>query len=282
MFSTGFAFLKNVTASGGGYDPDAEAYFTQVLAVGGSLTIPEKDAVNQLTLDFKAAGIYSKFDIFLPILGNTAASSKINLVEPSNATYDWDYVGTPVFSATGIKGNGTDAAVRSLWKVDDLVKSQPGDAHWSSYQKYYSSSTGNLNGGFDIGGTFFIHGMGNGQNTGFGSTSVNGIYCGLIYSGGQAAMDGFMYIEAETSSLAKSYLQNSIMQTDTTAQSQLSANCGQALLACYFNGETNNIYPYFNPNEARSFSVGSYLDSAERTAYYNAITTYQTTLGRNV
>jgi hypothetical protein len=281
MFHPGFIFADYYVDSGG-LDPDAQAYINQVISVGGSLSATEISAVNQLTLDLKSAGIWNSFDIFLPVLGSTAASCKINLIEPSNATYDWDYLGTPTFSATGVKGNGTDAAVRALWKMNDLVKSQVGNAHWSSYQKYYSSSTGNLNGVFDVGATFFIHGVGFGQNTGFGGGN-NGIYSGQIQGGSANQYDGFLYGEAENSSSEKIYIQNSLYLTANTAQSALGANAGHALLAIYFHGyNADNVYDLRSPNELRSFSIGSYLDTAQRNAYYTAIQAFQTTLGRQV
>ena len=280
MFNPGFIFADYYVPSGG-IDPDAQAYINAVNTAGGSLTATETNALITLVSDLKAANIWDKFDIFLPVLGSTAASCKINLIEPSNATYDWDYLGTPTFSATGIKGNGTDAAVRALWKMNDLVKSQVGNAHWSSYQKYYSSSTGNLNGVFDIGGTFFVHGVGHGQNTAFGAGN-NGIYSGQITGGNANQYDGFLYADAENSSSEKIYIQNSLFLTANTAQSALSANAGHALLGIYFHGVTDNVYSLRSPNEVRSFSIGSYLDTAQRNAYYTAIQTFQTTLGRQV
>jgi hypothetical protein len=283
MFSTGFAFLKNVTASGGGYDPDAEAYFTQVLAVGGSLTTPEKNAVNQLVLDFKAAGIYNKFDIFLPVLGNTAASSKINLVEPSNATYDWDYLGTPTFSSTGILGNGTDAVVRSIWKINNLVKSQIGDSHWAVYQKYNFNANGfYVNGTLDTDAGYIKFGLGVWDAL---SGMYGGIYQDQFSFGGLTGADaqGLVYMEAENSSLASYYIANSLITSNTNTQSAFSANAGNALLGLYWPGfNANNIYSEYSTNEIRSFSVGSYLSSGQRTAYYNAVQTYQTALGRQV
>ena len=130
MFSTGFAFLQNSPAAGGGYDPDAEAYMDEVLAVGGSLSIPEKNAVNQLTLDLKAAGIWNKLDIFLPVLGIDPEAMVLNLVAPTDSTWTWTYWGTPTLSSTGILGNGTDAAVLSNWYLnEDLVLSQVNDLH---------------------------------------------------------------------------------------------------------------------------------------------------------
>ena len=278
MFSTGFAFLKNVTASGGGYDPDAEAYFTQVLAVGGSLTIPEKNAVNQLTLDFKTAGIYNKFDIFLPVLGSTSASCKINLVEPSNATYDWDYLGTPVFSSTGVLGNGTDAVMRSIWKMVALVKADFGDVHWASYQKYNAGSAYHFNGVLDINSNYQKCGLGTFYYPGYGG-AFNDDFAGSNYS--DPDFNGLLYIDNNGTNV-KSYINNSFDTLSAVSSvGYWDANAGNSLLGLYWAGQTNNNFE-FSSNEVRSFSIGSYLNGTERTDYYNAVQTFQTSLGRNV
>jgi|GEM_PF-5854784 len=276
MFSTPITFLK-FTPSGGGNDPDAQAYIDAVIAAGGTLSGTEESAVNQLTLDFKAAGIYTKFDIFLPILGNTAASSKINLVEPSNATYDWDYVGTPVFSATGVLGNGTDAAMRSIWKMVDLVKADFGDAHWASYQKYNSGSAYHFNGVLDTAGEYNKCGLGTFYYPGYGG-AFNNDFAGSTFT--DPDFNGLLYIDNNATNV-KSYINNSFDVSSGAAGTYWNANAGNALLGLYWHSQPNHIYEY-STNEVRSFSVGSYLNATERTDYYNAITTYQTTLGRNV
>jgi hypothetical protein len=288
MFSTGFAFLKNAAAAGPGYDPDAEAYFTEVLAVGGSLTIPEKDAVNQLVLDFKTAGIYNKFDIFLPVLGTDPEAMVLNLVAPTDTTWTWTYWGTPTLSSTGILGNGTDAALLSNWTLaEDLVLSQLNDSHWSCYIKYNGAGTGNyLNGALDTDGFGGYTKAGYGT---FGGAAYGGLYTDQYAFGagpGDSDFNGFVYGEnyatlANPTGVVELFINNS--GYGLAAPSPIRAfapNIKIAMLALAWTSQVNGLYQDFSTSEIRSWSMGSYLTPTERTAYYNAIVTYQTALGR--
>lgn len=288
MFSTGFAFLKNVSAGGGGYDPDAEAYFTEVLAVGGSLTIPEKDAVNQLVLDLKIGGIWNKLDVFLPVLGTDPEAMVLNLVAPTDTTWTWTYWGTPTLSSTGIKGNGTDAAVLSNWKLnEDLVLSQVNDSHWSCYIKYYGAGTGNyLNGVIDTTGELGYTKGGYGT---FGGSAYGGLYGDQYgFSGGPGDSDfnGFIYGENYSditypTGVMQLFINNTGYGLATPSPIRpFAANQKIAMLALAWDSQPNGLYQDFSTSEIRSWSMGAYLSPAQKTAYYNAVVAYQTALGR--
>lgn len=287
MFSTGFAFLQNSPAAGGGYDPDAEAYMDEVLAVGGSLTIPEKNAVNQLTLDLKAAGIWGKLDIFLPVLGIDPEAMVLNLVAPTDSTWTWTYWGTPTLSSTGILGNGTDAAVLSNWTLnEDLVLSQVNDSHWSCYIKYNGAGTGSyLNGVLDTDGE---GGYTKGGYGTLGGSAYGGLYGDSYgFSGGPGDSDfnGFIYGENYANIVSPAGLNELFI--NNTGQGALgpfirpfAANIKIAMLALAWRSQVNGLYQDFSTSEIRSWSMGAYLSPAQRTDYYNAVVAYQTALGR--
>ena len=49
MFGVGVGIrVGGRTSSGGGFDPDAQAFFDRVTTAGGTLTTTEKNATNQL------------------------------------------------------------------------------------------------------------------------------------------------------------------------------------------------------------------------------------------
>jgi hypothetical protein len=89
------------------YDSDAQAFISAV----GTLDLSTKDAVNQLVLDIKSYGLWSKLFMLNIKAGSTAAEHKWNLKDPRDldAAYRQTYSGTWVHNALGAKSNGTNA-----------------------------------------------------------------------------------------------------------------------------------------------------------------------------
>ena len=269
-----------------GLDPDVQAYINAVNTAGGSLTATETNAVSTLVSDLKAANIWSKLDIFLPVLGTDPEAMVINLVDPTNinANWTWTYFGSPTLSSTGIKGNGTNAAVLSDWTLtEDLVKSQVNDSHWSCYIKYFGSNPSGVyaNGVLDTSSTPYAK-IGYGS---FGNAAYGGMYNdAYAFAGGpgDTAFDGFIYgqgIAANTSELFINDVSQGVRNVYTRA---MGANQKIAMLALAWTTQPNGIYPDLNNGEIRSWSMGSSLTSGERSSYYTAVQTFQTTLGRQV
>lgn len=98
-------FKPAIISGGGGLDPDAEAFLT-----ASGITDPTiESAINQLVLDLKAAGIWTKMKAIYPFVGGTAATHKWNLIDPqdTDGAYRLTYGGTVTHSSNGIVGNGT-------------------------------------------------------------------------------------------------------------------------------------------------------------------------------
>ena len=98
-----------IYGSGGGIDPDAQAYITAASIVDTT----EVAAVNQLFLDLKGTGsttnssnIYSKFYALYPISPTSLAAAAVNAVNP--ATYDITWFNSPTHTTSGVVGNGTN------------------------------------------------------------------------------------------------------------------------------------------------------------------------------
>jgi hypothetical protein len=90
-------------ASGGGVDPDAQAFIT-----AASITDPtQQAAINQLVLDLKGYSIWTKFKAIYPIVGGTAASHAVNLKTPG--TFNLSFTTGWTHSANGMQPNGTSA-----------------------------------------------------------------------------------------------------------------------------------------------------------------------------
>ena len=96
MFSTPFTFMS---APAGGFDPNAETFFT----AAGITDLTQKDAVNQLVLDLKADSLWSLMKVIYPLVGTTSSQQSYNLVDPT--TYQIDWLGGWSFSSNGALGN---------------------------------------------------------------------------------------------------------------------------------------------------------------------------------
>jgi hypothetical protein len=281
------AFQTALDRSASQVDQDVLNYVNQVSRVGGTLTSTEVSAVNELTADLKAAGVWSKLDLFLPVLGTDPEAMVVNLVAPKNATWGWTYFGTPTLSASGILGNGTDAAVLSNWTLaENLVQSQLNDSHWSCYIKYNGAGTGNyLNGMLDT------DGFGGYTKAGYG-TFAGAAYGGLYgdqyaFGGGpgDADFNGFIYGEnyatvPNPAGINELFINNFGYGIAGPYIRAFSANQKIAMLALGWTSQVNGMYQDFNTGEIRSWSMGARLNSTERTNYYNAVVAYQTALSR--
>jgi hypothetical protein len=86
------------------FDPDAELFFN----ASGLNDPTAQAAVNQLVLDFKTIGIWTKMLAIYPIVGGTADLHKWNLKDPRNldAAFRLSFSGSMTHSSTGILFGG--------------------------------------------------------------------------------------------------------------------------------------------------------------------------------
>jgi len=275
------AFQTALGRSASQTDQQVMNYVNQLYKVGGTLTSTEQSAVSQLVSDLKADGIWSKLDVFLPILGTDPEAMVLNLVDPKNSTWGWTYFGTPTLSSTGILGNGTDAAVLSNWGLNEnLVKSQVNDSHWSCYAKYNGGGSGNyLNGVIDTDNSPYSKG-GIGS---FAGSTYGGIYGdAYAFAGGPAdsAQNGFVYAENLATDTNQIYINNSAYSAVYPTTRAFSSGQKIAMLALAWTTQTNGLYQDFSTSEIRSWSMGAGLTPTQRTALYNDVIDFQTALSR--
>lgn len=90
------------------YDPDAVAYFT----AAGITDTTEKDAANQLVLDLKGTGsttnntdVWSDMVAFYPISPTSLTAAEFNLIDP--ATFEITWFNSPTHSTAGVGFNGS-------------------------------------------------------------------------------------------------------------------------------------------------------------------------------
>jgi hypothetical protein len=100
MFGVGVGVrVGGRTASGGGFDADAQAFFDRVTAAGGTLTTTEKNATNQLVLDMKSASIWTAMKAIYPMVGASAAACAQNL---KSSSFTGTFTSGWTFSSTGV------------------------------------------------------------------------------------------------------------------------------------------------------------------------------------
>lgn len=106
MIQTPFAFMAPAAVGG---TPDADAWITQVIADGGSLTATEQQAVRDLETDLKAtSGLYNDLIAIYPLVGGDEASCKYNLKDAASSfTYTMGFSGSWTFDANGCTGDGS-------------------------------------------------------------------------------------------------------------------------------------------------------------------------------
>jgi hypothetical protein len=104
---------------GGGYDPDAQAFFTASGLTGAT----NLNAINQLVLDLKGYGIWTKMKAIYPMVGGTAALHKWNLKDPQDldAAFRLVFNGGWTHSATGALPNGTNGWADTFFNTDDTT-----------------------------------------------------------------------------------------------------------------------------------------------------------------
>jgi hypothetical protein len=106
----GSRFGNNASSSAAAYDPDAEAYFT----AAGITDTTEKDAVNQLVLDFKGGAgcltpsstdLWTNAAAIWGISPTSLAAAAYNLRDTTSFNYTW--INSPTHASTGVSFDGS-------------------------------------------------------------------------------------------------------------------------------------------------------------------------------
>ena len=247
-------------------DADAQAYVNRVYNAGGSLTNTEANAVNQLVLDMKTAGIWTSMKAVYPMVGSSAAACAQNL-KSSSFTGSFSVGGT--YSSTGYNGNGVAYMDSGIIPNTNLLLDS---VHLSAYIRNNTASGG---------------AMGCSDNG-----LANGLYLNPRYTndtqysrsnsnagGGQAntAAAGFWLSSRISSTTFKIFKSNTTFATETISTSGRSTNnllVGAVQLASLG-------IEYSDRNIAFS-SIGDGLTDVQGTALYNAVQTMNITLNRQV
>lgn len=258
---------RRVVSAGGGNDPDAQA-FIDATGISGT----DATAINQLVLDLKSNSLWTKMVAIYPLVGGSSSSTSYNL--KNTALYQVTWNGTLTFASTGVTGNGTNG-----WGDTGLNPTTNGTmgsgAHLSQYTRTAGNSTAydmGCNQYPGVGGApeWMIARFSNDRYTAFGAvvpgnpyvTANTGNYTGFF----TGTANGTTTIYRNGSSL------NSAVKTYGAANKNIGL--------CALNG--GGGAGDFSTRQYAFFSIGLFLDATETSNFNTCVTTFQTTLGRNV
>jgi hypothetical protein len=272
MIFQNFGFNQNYpVVSGGGNDPDAQA-FINATGISGS----EATAINQLVLDLKSYGLYSKLDAAYPLVGGTADSTKYNLIDPqdTNAAFRITWAGGITFASTGVTGNGTTGIGNTNYVPSTHLATS--NMHLSAYRR----TVGNTN-SYDLGGSNFP--------ASGGSTPENMLaQFGNTLYGAFGAVVPAPYVSVTETGKIGFFVSNNLANTtavykngtSVVSSSRTFGKCVRSLgVLGQFN--SNGIADPSSKSYAW-FSIGEGLTGTEVGNFNTTIQAFQTTLGRNV
>lgn len=249
-------------------------FTSRVIANGGSLTTTEQNAILALVTNLVNNGLWGKMKLIYPMVGGTAASCAVNLVDSNYlATFSSGWT----FTSTGGAPTGVNTFMRAIGFNPSLLL-PTNDTCFS----YYSRTSNNFN-GTDLGC----------QNTTSDTTRVslsiffsNSAYADLNdFTNGRigvnpAGTTGLFMMCRESSTLMKLYKNNAQLgATNTALMTSALPNAIYSVGTLDFNDGIN----FSSTNRECAFShVSTSLTSAQASTFYNNVQTFQTALSRQV
>lgn len=264
------------SAGGGGGDVDADAYIAAVITAGGTLSAGDEAAIQTLYTDLKSNSLYTKLQLFYPMMGGIAASTAIN--GNLNTNFDITWNGSLTFNSNGVTGTGTNGDYGNT----NFTPSIDGGGNDFSYGIYTTA------GNFDQ-EKYMFGALGNGFLDIPRGDSVNqvGIY-GWSASQRQAMTftrgDGQYTGTFDTTSGEKTLYFNADVVGYPSTTSTPGGGFGRANQDVFLFTLNLNGSPYTNnywDGSCRFFYYGDYLTQSEVETINTVIQTFQTSLGRN-
>jgi hypothetical protein len=255
---------------GGGNDADAQAFITASGISGTNAT-----AINQLVIDLKAANIWTKMKAVYPFVGNTASSQKWNLKDARdlNAAYRLFFGGGVTFSATGIQFNGTNSYANTFLTPSTSLTSS--NNHLSVYNRTNTAASVGVDIGSYSAGSPILYCSFYSRFTAdlFILANGNSTFPSVANANSQG-----MYIMSKLSASNTSGYKNNTKLINAAA-----SGTGISSQPLFIGAQNNTgVAGNFNNREIAFASIGDGLTDAEALAFYNAVQTFNTTLGRQV
>ena len=246
------------SASGGGVDPDAQAFIT-----AAAITDPtQQAAINTLVVDLKADGLWTKMKALYPFVGGTATSHSFNLLNTAQYQITWN--GGVTHSSTGVLPNGTNGyGDTGLTPSTALTLN---NTHLSVYIR-------TLSGGGDFG---YIT-SGDVQNLFIARNLFGTFYADSYASTSRITASppaAGLYVNTRTASNSFKALVNNT-QIGSTITSSTGSLPAQPI-------RIGVLTTWYATNQYAFASIGDGLTDTDATNLNSRVTTFQTTLNRNI
>jgi hypothetical protein len=282
--------LRNYNAVVSRYFPIVSDSDAQAFIVSANIQdTTQAGAINTFVIALKGYGLWTKFKAIYPMLGGTAASHSINLINPRNtdSAYRLSFNGAGwVHSSTGAKPNGTSDYANTFLNPSTAFADFKNNNHLSIYSRTqnpisdgWNIAVGNADVGDPLWGLAIKRPTWNVYTNpiiyDFGNYSGNGR---IVTTYNDAR--GFWIGSTTASNSHKLYRNGTSLATSTNVASGTISN------ANFYIGRINNTggggINYGLDNELALVTVGDGLTDAESSNFYIAVQAYETTLGRQV
>lgn len=253
----------------------AASFLNRMEFAGTTPSATQAGAIKTLVADMIAAGILSKMHLFYPMIGGTAATHALDLL----GAYDITWNGTVTHNSSGAKGNGSTGYGNTGYNPS--TQSSTTDAHMGFYAADgthggSSSSAMGCGGGGSGFPTMFTHGWFNGGTEEIFAFNVSN--AGEYTPGtGSTKHDGHLMAGVTTGSVQQTWY-DGVAQTSGPTATGAGNYYNGSLFICA--RQAVGVASAHDTRILKAVHVGDYLDNTEAVALYNALTTYQTTLGR--
>jgi len=270
FFGFGYSASSTITQSSisaGGTDSDAQAF----IDAAGITDATQQSAINTLVTDLKTANIWTKMKAVYPILGGSASSHKYNLVNPldSDAAYRLTFSTGWTHSSTGMTPS---SAFANTFLSTSIVGLNSG--HLSYYSRTNNTTVScELGGGNPSPDSYTLLELRNASALGAFRYN-NGVAQNQVAI---ADTRGFFIGTRTASNVIKLFRNNTNIINGSEASNATSV-FSQYIAA--YNG-SNTAYSYSN-RQCAFASIGDGLTDSEAANFNTAVTTFQTTLARNV
>jgi hypothetical protein len=252
------------SASGGGVDPDAQAFIT-----AAAITDPtQQSAINTLVVDLKGYSIWTKMKALYPFVGGTASTHKFNLKDPRDldAAFRLVFYGGGTHSANGYQPNGVNGSADTFLNPSTtLGLNNSGMSFYSRENKVTNCLMGSGGGG----GVSILMIPDFGNNFDYSSVDGDGFRTPV-----QADKRGLFTVSRIASANEQGY-RNGVQYYNNNFTSIARPNASILIGARNLSGQYSNVQCAFS-------AIHDGLTDTEAANLYTAVQNFNTALARQV
>jgi hypothetical protein len=259
-------------ASGSVCDTDALLYINNANITDNT----QQEAICQLVTDLKDNLLWDKIVAIYPMVGGTASTHKWNLKDPRDldVAFRLTFTGGWVHSSTGSKPDGSTGYANTYLKpLSELPTNNMSISYYS--RENITTGTDQLDMGARDGNILYLSAI-------YGASGLEFVarnsHSGTLASASNSDARGF-YTASKLGNVASGFkiYKNTTLE-DTKVGNGANPN-RSVYLGCYNNAGSAQL---FSNRECAIASIGEGLTGSEVSDFYNAVQTFQTTLGREI